>query len=523
VGKGAFAEGGRAPILALAGLAGVAAVLRFSGLAHQGFWFDEADTAQLVHFSPGKMLGLIPQSESTPPFYYCVAWVWVRVFGDHEAGLRSLSAVAGVLVVPVAYVVGARLMSRRAGLIAAALTACSPLLVWYSQEARSYSLLVLLTAMSLLAFVYARETPTPRLLTLWVLASALALATHYFASVLVVPEAAWLLARHRRRPAARVAVAIVGACGLALIPLAISQNGTGHDSWIATAPLSLRLRQIVPQFLIGTGAPARTVLRDIAIALVAVALARLAIAGPSDERDGALVAGGLALTGFVLSLVLAVAGFDDLITRNIIALWLPAALVVAAGLAHGRAGALGVAVAAALCAIGLTAVIGVATDPSLQRPNWRDVARVLGPAHPAQPEPGLPASTGGSARGPLTDAVGRAVLIQHYRTLLPLSLYLPHLHVLGPRGARVDELDVIAMSSPQERLCWWGAACNLIPSRMQSHYDIRGFHPEWTRRVLQFEIKRLVARRPVTLTPADVSRALHATRLRRDVLEYQLG
>ncbi len=95
--------------------------------------------------------------------------------------------------------------------------------------------------------------------------------------------------------------------------------------------------------------------------------------------------------------------------------------------------------------------------------------------------------------------------------------------MLGPAGARVDELDVISMSSPQQPLCWWGAACNLIPSRMQRRYAIRGFHAAWTRHVLQFEIKRLVARRPVTLTPADVARALHSTRLRRDVLELQLG
>jgi mannosyltransferase len=501
VGADAFTGAGRARILlAVAGLAVVAAVLRFYGLGHQGFWFDEANTAQLVQFSPGKMLGLIPQSESTPPLYYCVAWVWVRLFGDHEAGLRSLSAVAGVLVVPVAYAIGARLMSRRTGLIAAALTAGSPLLIWYSQEARSYSMLVLLTALSLLAFAHARQTPTPPLLTAWALTSALALATHYFAAVTVVPEAAWLLVRHRRHAAVRVAVGIVVACGLALVPLAISQNGTGHDSWIATAPFGLRLRQIVPQFLIGTGAPAREVLRDIAIALAGVAIVRLAIAGPSDERDGALVAGGLAAAGFVLSLLLAVVGFDDLITRNVIALWLPAALLVAGGLAHERGGGLGIAVAAALCAIGATAAIGVAADRSLQRPDWREVARALGPVR-----------------------TERAILIQHYRTLLPLSLYLPHLHVLGRQGARVDELDVIAMSSPQQPLCWWGAACNLIPSRMQARYPVRGFHTDWTRRVLQFDIQRLVARRPVRLTPADVSRALHSTRLRRDVLELQLG
>jgi mannosyltransferase len=493
-----------APVLAiLAGLVGVAAVLRFYGIGHQGFWFDEANTAQLVQFSPGKMLGLIPQSESTPPLYYCVAWAWARVFGDHEAGLRSLSAVAGVLVVPVAYAVGARLIGRRAGVIAAALTACNPMLVWYSQEARSYSMLVLLTSLSLLAFVWARDAPTPRVLSLWVLASGLALATHYFAAIVVVPEAVWLLVEHPRRPPVRVAVAIVAACGLTLIPLAISQNGTGHDRWIATTPLGERLRQIIPQFLVGTGAPARDVLRDAAIALVAVSVALLAAGGRSMGRRAAQIAGGLALAGFLISLALVAVGFDDLIARNVIVLWLPAALVVAAGLSVSvpRARRIGATVAVALCAIGVTAAIGVAADRNLQRPDWRYVARILGPA----------------------PTVGRAILIQHYRTLLPLSLYVPHLHVLGPRGARVDQLDVISMSSPREALCWWGAACNLIPSRMQRGYAIRGFHTEWTRHVLQFEIKRLVARRPVTLTPADVSRALHSTRLRRDVLEYQLG
>jgi len=132
------------------GLTAGAGVLRFYGLARQGFWFDEASTALLVHLSPGQMLGLIPQTESTPPLYYLVAWIWTRGFGFGEAGLRSLSALAGVLVVPVAYGAAARLLGHRAGLIAAALTACNPLLIWYSQEARSYELLVLLTGVALL-------------------------------------------------------------------------------------------------------------------------------------------------------------------------------------------------------------------------------------------------------------------------------------------------------------------------------------------------------------------------------------
>ncbi|MBV8429605.1 MAG: glycosyltransferase family 39 protein, partial [Solirubrobacterales bacterium] len=123
--------------LAVATLTGLGAALRLYHLGHQGFWFDEGNTALLVHLSPGKMLGLIPQSESTPPLYYCIAWLWARIFGYGEVGLRSLSALAGVLVVPVAYGAARKLISLRAGVIAAGLAAFNPLLVWYSQEARS--------------------------------------------------------------------------------------------------------------------------------------------------------------------------------------------------------------------------------------------------------------------------------------------------------------------------------------------------------------------------------------------------
>ena len=86
--------------VALGLLTVLAAVLRFTRLAHQGFWFDEANTAADVHFSPGKMLGLLPQNETTPPLFYCVAWVWARVFGFGEFALRSLPALAGVARVP---------------------------------------------------------------------------------------------------------------------------------------------------------------------------------------------------------------------------------------------------------------------------------------------------------------------------------------------------------------------------------------------------------------------------------------
>ncbi len=534
-------------VWAVAGLTALAAAIRFFYIGHQGFWFDEGNTALLVSRSPGVMLGLIPQSESTPPFYYCVAWVWVRIFGDHEAGLRSLSALAGVLTVPVAYAATVKLVSgwsggsrvrpgasaiggaglitagprsrraigawraaaitpaQRAGVIAAALTACSGLLIWYSQEARSYELLVLLTSVALLAFAYARADPTPRALTVWVIACALSLVTHYYAAMIVVPEAAWLLWEHGRLRRVQVAVGLALACGAALIPLAVSENATGRDSWIAHSPFGLRIAQVIPQFLLGTGAPARKPLKFVAIALALVALAYLLVGHRpvAAERRGALLAAGLAIAGFVITLLLAAAGSDFLITRNIIVLWLPAAIAVAGGLTVAPS-RVRIAVATGLCGIGLAAAIGVDADYNLQRPNWRPVASALG--------------------SPPAAGDDRVLLIQHYRTLLPLSLYMPHLAFMRGAGVtahNVTQLDVISIRSPQQPLCWWGAACNLIPSQMQPTYAIPGFHVVWRRQVEQFTILRMQPNGPRALSAAEVSQALWATELRHDDLLVQ--
>ncbi len=515
---------GPIPVRALGAIVVLAAVLRFYRLGHQGFWYDEADTALLMKFSAGQMLGLIPHTESTPPLYYCVAWVWTRVFGDTETGLRSLSAVCGVLLVPVAFATARLLMGRRAAVIAALLTACNPLLIWYSQEARAYEMVALLCGLSLLGCVWALDDRRPRALALWVIASLLALTTHFYASIVIVPEAVILLWSQRQR-ATLIAIAVVAAGGAALVPLAIEQTNTGNDAWIANASLGLRLAQIIPQFLIGTGTPARTPLKFAAFALALIALGLLCWRARWPARGRGLLAGGVAGAGFVISLAFISAGSDTLITRNLIVLWLPAALAVSGGLAavsepgtgarlrserfvsmrgsdrSGPGAWVAAVITAGLCAIGLVATVGVARDANLQRPDWRPVAAALGAA-------------------PTTGA--RLVLLQNDQVRLPLALYVPELEYLrAPAAAGVGVIDVIAIRSPQQPLCWWGAACNLIPSQMQARYRIAGFHEQWRRRIEQFTVMQLVADRPRTVTRTALSAALHSTTLDHDRLLIQ--
>ncbi|MFI5028051.1 MAG: glycosyltransferase family 39 protein, partial [Solirubrobacterales bacterium] len=149
-------------------LTALAAALRFSTLGLQSYRHDEAVTAGrvLVASFTGTM-HLVWTSESTPPLYYAFAWLWSHLFGVHEVGLRSLSALFGTATVPVSYLAGRELIGRRTGLVVAAIVAVNPLLVWYSQDARAYALLVLLSAAAFLFFLRARRTGRPRDLAWW--------------------------------------------------------------------------------------------------------------------------------------------------------------------------------------------------------------------------------------------------------------------------------------------------------------------------------------------------------------------
>ena len=71
----------------------------------------------------------------------------------------------------------------------------------------------------------------------------------------------------------------------------------------------------------------------------------------------------------MLSLVLIAAGYDELITRNLIVLLIALIVLVSVGLGARRAGVLGIAGTAVLCAIGVIATVAVAVDWELQRPG----------------------------------------------------------------------------------------------------------------------------------------------------------
>lgn len=384
-------DGDRGPgrALALWALAAIVAAgfaVRFAGLGAQSYHHDEVITAiRVIPGSFGDMLHSVGASESNPPLYYVLAWAWAKLFGTGEFGLRSLTALFGAATVPVGYLIGRQLASRRAGLVLAALIAFNPMLIWYSQEARSYALLVFFGALSTLFFARALNTCRGRDLAFWALASALALGSHYYAVFAVGIEAAWLLLALRERLRLLLpALAAVAATGLALLPLANSQTNPTHIGWIENSPLPERLWETGASFLIGeTGhviaEPPRDRYAVVPLILIAAALALVVIRGSRRERRGAALGLVLGLGVVGLATVAASLGKDYVVERNLLPALVPLLAVAAIGFAATAARRLGPLLAVALCAYWLAFAIHVTQTPNLQRADFRAVTDQLGP------------------------------------------------------------------------------------------------------------------------------------------------
>lgn len=368
----------RTEATALLAVCGLAAVLRFATLSVQSFDFDESFTVGIVvNGSLGHVLHTIPLTESSPPLYYVLAWLWSQTFGLGEFGIRSLSALAGTALVPVTYMIARRLGSPRAGLVAALLVAVNPLLVWYSQEARTYALLALLSALSFWTFLRALDQPDRRRLAAWTLASAAALLSHYFAGFLVAAEALWLVLGTRRQGAVLASIG-VGLVGAALLPLLIRQSDH-RTEWIGSLTLASRIKEVIKKLVTGEIDPTHNwqlaLLALVAGGAMVYAARRLS---PTERRGAALtlIVGGAAI---VVPLILDFAGLHYLISKNV----MPAVpvLLIGAALLFGaeRAGRVGLIGAGLACAFFLGLVVDAAVDPSLQRFDYRAAARALGP------------------------------------------------------------------------------------------------------------------------------------------------
>ena len=201
----------------------LAAGLRFYDLTYQGLWADEASSiyvakcvdlgfmrASLVDVthkrffhpdrSPRDLIRACARNESAPPAYFISLAIWIKMFGSSEFAIRSLSAVLGTLVIPVFFLLGVSLFHKSGpALLASLFVAVSPINVYYSQEARSYSFAAFFSVLACWLLLRAM-TKNPRF-GAWAaygLAALIVCYSFYFSTIVLFIHLVYLLICDRK-------------------------------------------------------------------------------------------------------------------------------------------------------------------------------------------------------------------------------------------------------------------------------------------------------------------------------------
>lgn len=390
---------------ALLALTLLAACWRFPFLTAQDLWFDEVFSVVLASQDIPELLRRALADQTNPPGFYLALWGWMHVGGVEEWWIRTLPALAGTLTVPVVVLLG-RALGMRWGtaLVGGLLAVVSPLLVTMSVEVRAYAPLALLTTLSLLLAVRARDGQAPgrrgAALALGVVDGLLVLL-HYFGALVVVSRiiAAFVDARGeapdtRRRVRAQAMTSALPAALLLAAWFAIVLSGSAGDSfggnaaWIP-APGAAALLGF-GSLVVGTFGSA---LGAWAIALVLVAATLAAVRRPR---------GTWLIVPFALPLILvlvagAITGRSLWVGRYLVVA-LPAALLLLADLAAAMGRRLPApwrAAPTALLAAWAVAAGGIALSEGPAKPPWSRIVPALAAGGPVtvcvnEPYVGLP-------------------------------------------------------------------------------------------------------------------------------------
>lgn len=328
----------------------------FWRLGSSSYFTDEAYS--VIHSLPAfhTMFHLIGHSETTPYTYFLFLHEWmIRTGSQAEWVTRLPSAVAGVALVGATYWMARAFVGRRAALGAAALAAISPLITSYAQEARVYAFLMLVLVLAVGATVRAtqRAEGSTRLLVAGALMAFVALWLHYTALSIVVPLAVWVATRSTltvRQRTAFIGICVVGIA--TVMPLLLEQYHYTPNGGAINGPINWNniISVVGTPFSTRVGTPVD--LRTVAGALVALGAVLAVLFAPRKVVREPVLLAALCAVGVLALIGVDLDGKHILITRytTIIAPFLVVA-VAAACVQLPRLAATGLAVVAVAVAL----------------------------------------------------------------------------------------------------------------------------------------------------------------------------
>lgn len=348
----------------------VTASLTFPFLGGRSLWLDEALSLQIA----GSWEFI--QAESNMWLYHVLLALWLKI-GTSEWVMRSLSAVCAVATIPAMYLLARQLLGSHAARIAVVLLSINIMFLSYAQEARGYSLLVLLVTLSSHFFLRLLNGGRLRDGLAYSLLNGLAIYAHFFAvPVIGVQLASVVFMRKREVPWMLLVLSVLGTFALCLPLLILAPFDSAQVGWISEPDL----RKVKRLFEELAGGKTLLYVVNIVIGwgLISVVKARKSPMSLDAQRTHAF------LLLWLLAPVFAAWTFSHLVqplfaSRYLIICLPPTVLLLASGVARlPRAWARGIVLVAIAAATWPSA-----DDPYRTREAWREATTyVLSQAEP---------------------------------------------------------------------------------------------------------------------------------------------
>lgn len=358
--------------------------LRLYRLDAQSFWYDEAYSASVARGTPGQIISN-RFSDVHPPLYYLTLHFWQNVdAGDFT--VRLLSAMLGTAGIAAVYALGRTLFDEYVGLAAAAITCLAPYTVFYGQEARMYSLLLLLSALLLLSYNRMLQTRSRRWLLAYAACAALSMYVQYVSALLLLGLHLHLLVtKHRDRDSWALMASTDVIVLLVLAPQLTILLGQTHliagHQWTApatpgfarllTAPYALTLSQFTSQRLVPLGFAAVLVLFIITHLQLARHLVR-------DRDPGGQLSLMVCALWTPLLLAFAISQWQSIYRERALIVAVPALyLLLSWGVVKTRERYFNLSCLLVLGAVALGALNNWYFDAAFAKPSFRSVGEVL--------------------------------------------------------------------------------------------------------------------------------------------------
>ena len=219
----------------------VGAALRLAAyFSARSLWLDEAMLANnIVGRTFVALLGPLGENQSAPWLFLFGERATAMLLGPNELALRLLPLIAGILLPWIVWLTASKLADRETGIIAAAIAALSPLLLYYSNEVKPYGTDALVSATLVFVTLRVMENAADRRRWFILLFAGGVGLVAAFPAAFILP-ACWAAllasANVRRSPHARrmlSATAVAWAATLALPYLLVIRRATS-DAFLTT-------------------------------------------------------------------------------------------------------------------------------------------------------------------------------------------------------------------------------------------------------------------------------------------------